>query len=1433
MAIASSSPHDKDVPSNKSVYSSFDAVLQSLRIKTVEDLTRSFQMKQLGLRARQFRGPEGLPYVAASIYTSPEAIQRLKSKPIKSQRPQIEIELLEKSSCESNKVPVIVAVKEAPNSEKIVGPKELASLLKENIYLMVPESYVVQSDESEAELEPPKLTKDFGALRSYYDILNDESSSSNKIVKTLRRIGFLLQRYLPKDRKDPTYLAMLTSEQQLVLKFLDFLVTSMIQKVLNPSHEFYPFLLSIINDLLDGDYKNPQEVYSKLAELVQKLMYDNKDFHPKNYLEVKYRNALKVEEVDMNFPPLDAQLRREWEAQSRYYKSLIDKAISKILDGKELKWQVEALSAVKRPFVVKPETTVDDIVRYFTVDGDTSSAKLEEGRPSQSPSSHSSTIRAKIEKPVKEEARGKESNNRQSVFPAFLNELLSVDCIFSCQNNASDHLADLDIDMINSLEFRYASVRILHLRNRSKLILRKLDEETSKFDDIIVHGEIQYHDFIGDLGDTECRRVEVEIPLQLIFQSLFCLSETTQRSVIEAMLRSKCSRMQYLFNPIHYGESIRFAAVLIQYFNSHHPTHFSVSSFFNSNFQYLVKFAQAKILKLFETVGYDVPMISKDNHILRPGASFTRSVYTPAFIPTLAGRVAISNWTPAVIAYTIYERFWKFKGQLSPEIRNLSNNFYDALCEQIHSYNVLSVDEALEETLKRCSKSRDKLAFQQAAELIRHTPDVCSLMGTQGITSVIGKLLAFPKLEVVDESGKKARLIFFRDHVDRLIQTMVFHPIANALHDVEFRATDSAGNRLSFGSFSNHIIKGLKPFQIQERFKELQSKQASAFLQTDWSAFERVASLFREKENQIYRTCLALCGPATAHYVKFVLQEVSYSGPVTDVKSGTKFEIPGMRKSGEGETGWFNTWTNAVLTVCLIIAIGCRVVDFLVEGDDGCFAIDLNGLTLEEANARLRNLITTLNLPLKSEFVTNSMDLEFCSMRFDLAGNLTSDPCSRLLKLFTILQNKFIDSDKHLKNALYLRSLSLLHQYSYVPVVTEIARTIIENVEVNNPSMEEYAESFFKFREDDDLQKSYYDFMQLVRKGDPQLILDAYALEPNLKQLDARVAQSLANDPTYLNDIDKASRWAMENDFNKPVEEWATLDLDLATRAPVISDVHQPKTFKEVRREAHALALQQTSGRAFNRFVSFFNVDSEKMKLQALSFMSGLRTYARALFVFLFLPLMAATWAFPVVMLPILSLLLFTSALVTVFGIIKRNGTLTGIGFVVFSTLFVVPTVLLKRLYGISYVMHVYNKLSCRMANSTRDKLSSCRRLYHEYCHNLSKFYNFELTEERQLMLDNAIEKILGIHPRELLLDSCDRLSIDILSRGLSDDYLCVGILKEFIYDICSSHGDPNASNMNDYAITQLFDKTNLHFTHPFVAAASEGDFSQDYYESF
>lgn len=1435
MAITHSSPH-VNVGKEKSVYDSLQAVLQSLRIKTVEDLTRSFNMKQLGLRSRQFRGPDGRPYVVASIYTSPEAVARLKTKPIKSQRPQIELELVDGSSCDSPKVTVIVAVKVAPTSDKIVGPDELAALIKENIYLMVPESYVVQSDVSDAEVEPPKLTKDFGALTRYYSILTDDKSSKNRIVSTVRRIGYLLHAYLPKDRKDPAYLALLTSEQQLVLKFIDFLVTSMEDKVLNPDHEFYPFLLPILDQLLDGNYKNPQEVYSKLAELVQDLMYKNKDFHPKNYLQIKYRNALKVEQFDMNFPPLDPQLKKEWEAQKRYYEQLIDKAISKILDGKELKWQIEALSAVKRPFVVKPETTSEDIVRYFTADGATSSAKLEEGKPSQSRSSPSS--KPNYDKQVRNDGleghveKGTEQN-RQSIFPSFLNELLSVDCIYSCQNNASDHLADLDIDMINSLEFRYASVRILHLRNRSKLVLRKLDEEISKFDDIIVHGEIQYHDFIGDLGDTECRRVKVEIPLQLVFQSLFCLSETTQRSVIEAMLRNKCSRMQFLFNPIHYGESVRFAAVLIQYFNSHHPTHFSVSSFFNSNFQYLVKFAQAKILKLFETVGYDVPMISADNHILKPGASYTRSVYTPAFLPSLAGRVAISNWTPAVIAYTIYERFWKFKGMLSEDIRNLSDGFYNSLCGQIKSYHVLSVDEALNETLKRCAKSRDKLAFQQAAELIRHTPDVCSLLGSPGITSVIGKLLAFPKLEAVDESGKKARLIFFRDHVDRLIQTMVFHPIADILHDVEFKATFGVDNEVSFGPFSNHIIKGLKPIQIQERFKELQSKQASAYLQTDWSAFERVASLFREKENLIYQTCLKLCGSDTAHYVKFVLREVSYSGPVTDIKSGTKFEIPSMRKSGEGETGWFNTWTNAVLTVCLIMSIGCRVVDFLVEGDDGCFAIEHPGMSLEEANSRLRELVSSLNLPLKSEFVTNAMDLEFCSMKFDLAGHLTSDPCARLLKMFTILQNKFIDSDKHLKNALYLRSLSLLHQYSYVPVVTEIARTIVESVQVDNPTMEEYADSFFKFREDDDLQQSYYDFIELVKKGEPQLVLNAYALEPNLGQLDEHVKQSLANDVSYVNDIDRASKWAIENDFSKPVEDWIQLDLDLSKRAPVISDFKQPKTFKQVRREAHALALQQTSGRAFNRFVGFFNLDSEKMKLQALSFLSGLKTYARALFLFLFLPIMAATWAFPIVMLPLISALLFVSALITILGLIKRNGTLTGVGFVVFSTLFVVPTVLLKRLYGISYLMHVYNKLSCKMANSTRDRLSACRRLYHEYCANLSKFYNFQLTEERQALLDEAIEKVLGIHPRELLLDSCDRLNIDVLSRGLSDDYLCLGIFKEFVYLICSTRGDPNASNLNDYAITHLFDKLNLHFNVPFVVEPSEGAISQDYYESF
>jgi hypothetical protein len=171
------------------------------------------------------------------------------------------------------------------------------------------------------------------------------------------------------------------------------------------------------------------------------------------------------------------------------------------------------------------------------------------------------------------------------------------------------------------------------------------------------------------------------------------------------------------------------------------------------------------------------------------------------------------------------------------------------------------------------------------------------------------------------------------------------------------------------------------------------------------------------------------------------------------------FTVWRRRMSGEMCTSLGNGFTNLMLLKFLFKKTPNSVlIAALVEGDDG--------LTAFQGDRPSAELISSLGLRLKLEYVTDVNLASFCGQIFDVDEKMVVTNPMEVIASFGWTTARYLkSSDKRLKQLLRSKALSYLYQYPGCPIVASLAKyglRMTREVRARGPVTNEYEREEFE-----------------------------------------------------------------------------------------------------------------------------------------------------------------------------------------------------------------------------------------------------------------------------------------------------------------------------------------------------------------------------------
>jgi len=222
-------------------------------------------------------------------------------------------------------------------------------------------------------------------------------------------------------------------------------------------------------------------------------------------------------------------------------------------------------------------------------------------------------------------------------------------------------------------------------------------------------------------------------------------------------------------------------------------------------------------------------------------------------------------------------------------------------------------------------------------------------------------------------------------------------------------------------------------------FVERLAQHDVRILASDFSSFELHAhrQVQLAVEQQFYKYMLQYI-PQAAHFLE--VHRSVCTRKQTLVNKFWKFIIPACRMSGETSTSLGNGITNLVLIHFITELYGGKVLDAVVEGDDGLYAIKGHAPTVRECASCGTNV--------KLSLCENLDTAGFCSMVFARTGMARvplRDFREKLVKFGWTLSDFRFSSERVKSSLLRAAGLALAYENNACPVLWKVAECVLRD----------------------------------------------------------------------------------------------------------------------------------------------------------------------------------------------------------------------------------------------------------------------------------------------------------------------------------------------------------------------------------------------------
>lgn len=347
------------------------------------------------------------------------------------------------------------------------------------------------------------------------------------------------------------------------------------------------------------------------------------------------------------------------------------------------------------------------------------------------------------------------------------------------------------------------------------------------------------------------------------------------------------------------------------------------------------------------------------------------------------------------------------------------------------------------------------------------------------VWSSMARVKAFIKAESYKEF-KSPRIICSRSDYSKLF----YGPIAKSIESVVYQ--------------DDHFIKHVPVIDragvIAERFG-----RNGVVLESDFSSFEChfTRDLMLACEMVLYRYMLSRI--KSYHGLDLSSQRGfdEMFGPILGVNSvhlsDFVFDIPATRMSGECFTSLGNGFSNFIIMSTILKRFGVRLLDFVVEGDDGLYLIDERDVDKVPTQADFQRLGFSVKLDLHPSVNRAS----FCGMVFNAeTRHCVKDPYATLVK-FGWTDKPYVGKQSKARGLLRAKAFSLLYEVPYCPILSDFARRVLELTEDYRPDF-----SRTSYHGDRDYASQVADFscnykerLGSYTSGDVHFFCDLYGLE--------------------------------------------------------------------------------------------------------------------------------------------------------------------------------------------------------------------------------------------------------------------------------------------------------------------------------------------------
>lgn len=264
---------------------------------------------------------------------------------------------------------------------------------------------------------------------------------------------------------------------------------------------------------------------------------------------------------------------------------------------------------------------------------------------------------------------------------------------------------------------------------------------------------------------------------------------------------------------------------------------------------------------------------------------------------------------------------------------------------------------------------------------------------------------------------KAPRFISSRDDKAKVWLGPIFHDIESVLYNIKQRGEETV------------FVKGLTPLERVEKIDRMFGNR-DVYV-TDYSAFEThfYPEMMRAVEMQVYKVLL-YNRPDEMELVKVI------TGINRCVGRYHSFELPGVRMSGEMNTSVGNGISNFLFMQFACKKAGRRILNMIVEGDDGLVEVDGD---IDPAIFR--------NMGLEIKMAKTKPNIaSFCGCVFDAKTRHNfGHPLEALVKFSWTPKKALGYNARRLRELMVAKAYSLCAEYPGVPLIWVVCDLVIHN----------------------------------------------------------------------------------------------------------------------------------------------------------------------------------------------------------------------------------------------------------------------------------------------------------------------------------------------------------------------------------------------------